>query len=51
MRTHLPDWRIRSLTCYPYVLASARAAELITEADATELLSFYADPRNHTWQR
>jgi orotate phosphoribosyltransferase len=49
MRTQLPGWRTRALTSYPYVLASARAADMITEADATELLSFYADPRNHSW--
>jgi orotate phosphoribosyltransferase len=50
MRARLSDWPVRSITSYPQVLASAREAGLITEADTTELLHFYADPRNHPWR-
>jgi orotate phosphoribosyltransferase-like protein len=33
----------------PQVLASAREAGMVSAADISELLRFYADPRQHVW--
>jgi orotate phosphoribosyltransferase len=49
MRVSLARWRVRALTSYPQLLASAREAGLISAADASQLLRFYADPRGHQW--
>jgi orotate phosphoribosyltransferase len=49
MRVSLARWRVRALTSYPQLLASAREAGLISAADASQLLRFYADPRGHRW--
>ena len=49
MRTLLAPWPVRALTSYPQVLASAREAGLLSDADVRELLRFYADPRRHRW--
>jgi orotate phosphoribosyltransferase len=49
MRTRLASWPVRALTSYPQVLASAQQAGMITAADVSELLRFYADPRRHSW--
>jgi hypothetical protein len=49
MRARLALWPVRALTSYPQVLASAQRAGVITAADVTELLRFYADPRRHSW--
>jgi orotate phosphoribosyltransferase len=49
MRTLLAPWPFRAITSYPQVLASARQAGLITAADLSELLRFYADPSGHLW--
>ena len=35
---------------FPQVLASAQRAGVVTAADVTELLRFYADPRRHCWR-
>jgi orotate phosphoribosyltransferase len=49
MRARLAPWTVRALTSYPQLLASARAAGLITSADVSQLTRFYADPRRHRW--
>jgi orotate phosphoribosyltransferase len=49
MRTRLAPWTVRALTSYPQVLASARAAGMVSAADIGQLLRFYGDPRRHTW--
>jgi orotate phosphoribosyltransferase len=49
MRTRLAPWTVRALTSYPQVLASAREAGMVSAADISELLRFYADPRQHVW--
>jgi orotate phosphoribosyltransferase len=51
MRTRLARWTIRALTSYPQVIAAARQAGLVSAADEGQLLSFYADPRRHRWNR
>jgi orotate phosphoribosyltransferase len=51
MRTRLAHWTIRALTSYPQVIARARQAGLVSAADEGQLLSFYADPRRHRWNR
>jgi len=48
MRALLAAWRVRAITSYPQVLASALEAGLIDEADLSQLIRFYADPRRHT---
>jgi orotate phosphoribosyltransferase len=50
MRALLAAWQVRTITSYPQVLASALEAGLIDEADLSQLIRFYADPRRHTWQ-
>jgi orotate phosphoribosyltransferase len=49
MRTLLAPWPVRALTSYPQVLASAQEAGLVSAADVSQLLRFYADPRQHCW--
>jgi orotate phosphoribosyltransferase len=49
MRTGLASWKVRALTSYPQVLASARAAGMISAADAARLGRFYADPHGYRW--
>jgi hypothetical protein len=49
MRAALAGWRVRAITSYPQLLASAQEASLINAADARQLLRFYADPRGHQW--
>jgi orotate phosphoribosyltransferase len=49
MRDLLAPWTVRAVTSYPQVLASAREAGLLSGADVSELLRFYADPRRHRW--
>jgi len=49
MRNLLAPWMVRAVTSYPQVLASAREAGLLSDADVRELLRFYADPRRHRW--
>jgi orotate phosphoribosyltransferase len=51
MRDRLAPWTVRAVTGYPQVLASARDAGLLGDADVRELLRFYADPRRHRWHR
>ena len=51
MRALLAPWPVRAVTSYPQVLASAQEAGLLSEADASQLMSFYADPRRHRWGR
>ncbi len=50
MRDRLAPWTVRAVTSYPQVLDSAREAGLLSGADVSELLRFYADPRRHRWQ-
>jgi orotate phosphoribosyltransferase len=47
MRALLAPWQVRAITSYPQLLASAQAAGLVTGDDATELLRFYANPREY----
>jgi orotate phosphoribosyltransferase len=49
MRTVLAHWRVRAITSYPQVLASAQEAGLISAGDVSELMRFYSDPRGHSW--
>jgi orotate phosphoribosyltransferase len=49
MRSLLAPWKVRAITSYPQLLASAREAGLISATDASQLLHFYADPRGHRW--
>jgi orotate phosphoribosyltransferase len=49
MRALLAPGRVRALTSYPQLLASAREAGLISAADAGQLAGFYANPRGHRW--
>jgi orotate phosphoribosyltransferase len=49
MRDLLAPWTVRAVTSYPQVLASAQEAGMLSEADAGQLLRFYADPRGHRW--
>jgi orotate phosphoribosyltransferase len=49
MRTVLAHWRVRAVTSYPQVLASAQQAGLVSAEDVSELLRFYSDPRGHSW--
>lgn len=49
MRARLASWTVRAITSYPQVLASAQEAGMISAADVGQLLSFYADPRGHSW--
>ena len=49
MRETLAPWRVRAVTSYPQVLASAREAGMLSDADAGQLLRFYADPRRYRW--
>ena len=49
MRARLASWTVRAITSYPQVLASAQKAGLVSAADVSELLRFYADPRGHSW--
>jgi orotate phosphoribosyltransferase len=51
MRALLAPWRIRALTSYPQLLASAHEAEMVSAGDVSQLLRFYADPRRHRWRR
>ena len=50
MRARLASWVVRAVTSYPQVLASAQDAGLVSAADVSELLRFYADPRGHSWR-
>jgi orotate phosphoribosyltransferase len=49
MRDLLAPWTVRAVTSYPQVLASAREAGMLSEADVSQLMSFYTDPRRHRW--
>jgi len=49
MRDRLAPWTVRAVTSYPQVLASAREAGTLSDADVGQLLRFYADPRRHRW--
>ena len=49
MRGRLAPWQVRAVTSYPEVLASAREAGMLSDADVSQLLRFYADPRRHRW--
>jgi orotate phosphoribosyltransferase len=49
MRARLAPWTVRAVTSYPQVLVSAREAGMVSAAEASELMRFYADPRRHTW--
>ena len=49
MRDRLAPGKVRALTSYPQLLASAREAGMLTAADMGQLLRFYADPRRHRW--
>ena len=49
MRARLASWTVRAITSYPQVLASAQEGGLVSAADVSELLRFYADPRGHSW--
>jgi orotate phosphoribosyltransferase len=49
MRVLLAPWRVRAITSYPQLLASAQEASLINAADLRQLQQFYADPRGHQW--
>ena len=49
MRARLARWPVRAVTSYPQVLAGAQEAGLIGEAEASQLMRFYADPRRHRW--
>jgi len=51
MRDRLAAWTVRAITSYPQVLASAHEAGMLSAADVSQLLRFYADPRRHHWQR
>jgi orotate phosphoribosyltransferase len=50
MRALLAVWPVRAITSYPQVLASSLQAGLISAADMSQLLRFYADPRRHSWR-
>ena len=45
MRDLLAAWTVRAITSYPQVLASAQEAGMLSAADVSQLLRFYADPR------
>ena len=45
MRARLARWTVRALTGYPQVLASAQETGLVSAADVSKLMRFYADPR------
>lgn len=47
MRELLAPWTVRAITSYPQVLASAQEAGMLSDADVSRLLLFYADPRRH----
>jgi orotate phosphoribosyltransferase len=49
MRVRLAPWTVRAITSYPQVLASAQEAGMVSSADVSELLRFYADPRRPRW--
>lgn len=49
MRDQLAPWAVRAVTSYPQVLASAREAGMLSDADTGQLMRFYADPRRHRW--
>jgi len=49
MRAQLAPWRVRALTSYPQVLASAERAGLVSAAGVGELTRFYAAPRRYPW--
>jgi orotate phosphoribosyltransferase len=49
MRDQLAPWTVRAVTSYPQVLAAAREAGMLSDADVGQLLGFYADPRRHRW--
>ncbi len=49
MRDQLAPWTVRAVTSYPQVLAAAHEAGVLSDADAGQLLLFYADPRRHRW--
>ncbi len=49
MRARLGPWPVRAITSYPQVLASAQAAGMVSAADVGQLMRFYADPRQHSW--
>jgi orotate phosphoribosyltransferase len=49
MRAVLAPWTVRAVTSYPQVLASAQEAGMVSAADVSQLMRFYADPRGHSW--
>jgi orotate phosphoribosyltransferase len=50
MRALLAPWTVRAVTSYPQLLASAQEAGMVSAADISQLLRFYADPRGHCWR-
>ena len=48
-RDLLAPWTVRAITSYPQVLDSAQEAGMLSAADVSQLLRFYADPRRHRW--
>lgn len=50
MRARLARWPVRAVTSYPQILASAHEAGLVSAADVSQLMRFYADPRRHSWR-
>ena len=49
MRDLLAPWTVRAVTSYPQVLDSAQEAGMLSAADVSQLMRFYADPRRHRW--
>jgi orotate phosphoribosyltransferase len=49
MRDLLAPWTVRAVTSYPQVLDRAQEAGMLSAADVSRLLRFYADPRRHRW--
>jgi orotate phosphoribosyltransferase len=49
MRDMLSPWTVRAVTSYPQVLDSAEETGVLSRADVSELMRFYADPRRHRW--
>ena len=48
-REGLAPWTVRAVTSYPQVLDRAQEAGMLSAADVSRLLRFYADPRRHRW--
>ena len=50
MRARLAPWTVRAITSYPHVLACAQEAGMVSAADVSQLMRFYADPRRYSWR-